>query len=55
MDINAPAADNALYCSELLSLDAFALTAMTKYRQDQGAVAPIDFAVDFADPLGAGM
>ncbi|KAL8269292.1 hypothetical protein Esti_006782 [Eimeria stiedai] len=55
VDINAPADDNALYSSELLSLDAFALTAMSKYRQDQSAIAPVDFAVEFDDPLGAGM
>lgn len=55
IDTNAPAADNALYCSEMLSLDAFALTAVTRNRQDQAAVDPVDFAVDFVDPLGAGM
>ncbi|KAL8454457.1 hypothetical protein Emed_000178 [Eimeria media] len=55
VDINAPADDNALYSSELLSLDAFALTAMSKYRQDQSAIAPVDYAVEFDDPLGAGM
>ncbi|KAL8441926.1 hypothetical protein Emag_006804 [Eimeria magna] len=55
VDINAPADDNALYSSELLSLDAFALTAMSKYRQDQSTIAPVDYAVEFDDPLGAGM
>ncbi|KAL8431852.1 hypothetical protein ACSSS7_004981 [Eimeria intestinalis] len=55
VDINAPPDDNALYSSELLSLDAFALTAMSKYRQDQSVIAPIDYAVEFDDPLGAGM
>ncbi|KAL8427755.1 hypothetical protein Efla_004087 [Eimeria flavescens] len=55
VDVNAPVDDNALYGSELLSLDAFALTAMSRYRQDQSVIAPVDFAVEFDDPLGAGM
>lgn len=55
LEINAPEADNALYCSELLSLDALVLTAMNKYRQEQCSISPVDFTVDFDDPLGAGV
>ncbi|CDJ50656.1 C2 domain-containing protein, putative [Eimeria brunetti] len=55
IDINAPAADNALYNPETLSLDAMALTAITRYRQDQKPMGPVDFDVIFSDPLGAGM
>ncbi|CDI74310.1 C2 domain containing protein, related [Eimeria praecox] len=55
VDINAPAADSALYNPETLSLDALALTAITRYRQDQKPMGPVDFDVIFDDPLGAGM
>ncbi|CDJ31452.1 C2 domain-containing protein, putative [Eimeria mitis] len=55
VDINAPAADNALYNPETLSLDSMALTAITRYRQDQKAIGPVDFDVIFHEPLGAGM
>lgn len=55
VDINAPAADNALYNPETLSLDALALTAITRFRQEQKPIGPVDFDIIFDDPLGAGM
>lgn len=55
VDVNAPESDNALYNTEMLSLDGLALTAGTTYRQTQGSVPPVDFSVNFDEPLGSGM
>ncbi|PHJ25316.1 c2 domain-containing protein [Cystoisospora suis] len=55
IDNNATHDDDALYGSESLSLDALTHTTMTRLRNDDKLVDPLDYIVTFDEPMGQGM